>query len=474
MAADIKKFLFRALPLIFVCPTITFGESLSEFVASVKQSNPELDAQKKLTQAEKFRANASGYWDDPFIAVGPDEVPTSDRHAGMMRYQISQTIPFPGRKGAQKDAAVARANASEASSVSAERELTVIAAQLYARAFYSQAATTTNREQQKLLTEVLSSTRSRYKTGTGGHHELLLAQLEISTLEAEYLRLSRELKVLKAKMNELKSAPPSSPISLENVVLSDSVPKTFDEAMNGQPELIAAEAALSASGSELRSAKFSYFPDLVFQGMYMQPRGQPMTDGMGGTAPAASSSYGIMLGVSLPVFFFGKQSNLSSAARATRDANSVQRRALENRLRTEWLEATAQEETAEDLLRLYKKEIIPNTELAAKTGRSAYVARRLPLSQFVEIMRAQRTQSLEKTAAEIDVAMAKLRKTYLLSRAPQLRLAPMRPTLFGGASMGAMDESSSDAVNMGSGMRSPVIQKKTESQQNSSSGMEGM
>ncbi len=465
---------FCAITLLFIMPTICRGESLSEFVASVKKSNPDLDAQSKMTKADKFRANASGYWDDPFIAVGPDDVPTSDHGGGMMRFQISQTIPFPGRNRARKDADLARANASEALAVSSERELTVMAAQLYARAFYSQAAATANREQQSLLKDILNSTRSRYKTGTGGHHELLLAQLEISNLEIEYLRLSRELKVLKAKMNELKAAPPADPIILEKVSLSDSVPQSFEEAMKSQPELIAAEADIAVSRSELKSAKLSYFPDIVLQAMYMQPRGGPMTDDMGVTEEAESPSYGFMIGVTLPIFSFGKQANLSSSAQAGLDANSARRRALENRLRTEWLEATAQEETAVDLLKLYKNEIIPNTDLAARTGRSAYVARRLPLSQFVEILRAKRTQLLEQTAAEIDVTMAKLRKIYLLSRASQFRLAPMRPTFFGGAAMGSMDEENSGAVNMGSGMRAPVIQKKTQSQQNDSSGMEGM
>ncbi len=474
MKFEMTKLICYAFLLISVCSATSYGESLSEFITSVKKSNLELVAQNKLTQAEKFRANAAGYWDDPFIAAGPDEVPTSDQKSGMMRYQISQTIPFPGRKGSQKKVAIAQASASAASTISFERELTVTAAQLYARAFYSQSAITANREQQKLLIEVLNSTRSRYKTGTGGHHELLLAQIEISTLAAEYLRQSRELKVLKAKMNELKSAPPSALISLETVVLSGTVPKSFDEAMSDQPEITAAIAEMNVSSSELRSAKLSYFPDFVLQGMYMEPRGRPMTDSMGVAEPVESPSYGFMIGVSLPIFFLGKQSNLSSSAQASLDANSARRLALENRLRTEWLEATAQEETAEDLVKLYKKEIIPNTELAARTGRSAYVARRLPLSQFVEIMRAQRSQNLEKTAAEIDVTMAKLRKIYLLSRAPQLRLAPMRPTLFGGASMGGMDESNSDAVNMGSGMRPPVLKKKTNTQQNDTSGMEGM
>lgn len=447
------------------------AESLADFIDAVKSSNPDLEALRKRASAEEFRAKASGYWDDPFFGVGPDEVPENDRSGGMMRYQISQTIPFPGRLSARKDAAKALASEAEAGTQSTEREVSVVAAQLYARAFYTQRAINANRDQKKLLGDLLESTRARYKTGTGDHHELILARVEISTLDADHLRLSRELKVLKAKMNELKSAPAESPIALESISIDLEPPKTLEDALKSQPELSGADASLEAAQADVRGAKLSYFPDIVLQGMYMKPRAMGM-DAMGAEV-GEPAQMGAMIGLSIPIFFLGKQANLSSAAQANRDASVAQRRSLENRLKTEWVEASAQLETAEDLVRLYKKDVVPNTELAATTGRSAYVARRLPLNQFIEILRTQRTQSLELTAAEIDVSLAKLRKIYLLSRAPQLRLAPMRPTLFGSGAMGGMNESS-ESTGMGSGMRAPVLQKKTRNQDSGSSGMGGM
>ncbi len=451
-------------------PSTAVSETLSEYIEAVKQSNPDLHAIRSEAQGDERRASAAGYWDDPFFGIGPDQVPTNESSGGMTRYQLSQTIPFPGRLGARKDSAQALAKSTGAAAAASEREITVIAAQLYARAFYTEKAIAVNRSQQKLLSELLNSTRARYKSGTGGHHELILADVEASSFEADNLRLNRELKILKAKMNELKSSPSDSPIELSNIEISAPVPKSYENAIEGQPELIASAASTDAARAEVRSAKLSYFPDIVLQGMYMKPRGMPM-DPM---APPESSSWGAMVGVSIPLFFFGKQANLSAAAKLASESAAAQRRSLENRLKTEWIEAEAQLETAQDLERLYKKEVVPKTELAARTARSAYVARRLPLSQFIDILRAQRTQSLELTAAEIDVSLAKLRKINLLSRAPQIRLAPMRPTLFGSAEMGTMGDSG-EAVNMGSGMRSPVIQKKkSNSTSPASSGMEGM
>lgn len=464
--------------LTILSPIGVYAESLDQFISSVKAANLDLRSARKQAEAESARARAAGYWDDPFFGVGPDEVPESDRSAGMMRYQLSQAIPFPGRLSARKGSAFAQARLAEASATSAERELTVVAALMYARAYYTQNAINVNREQQKLLSELLSSTKSRYRTGVGDHHELILAQVEISSLDAEHLRLNRELKVLKARMNEMKATAPDVPVELESIAISSAVPESFGDAIEQQPEMLATNAGLEAAQSEVRSAKLAYFPDIVLQGMYMKPR-MTSTNEMGEPA-MESASWGAMVGISIPLFFFGKQANLSSAAQLSREAASAQREAIENRLRTEWVEAEAQLKTAEDLVRLYKNDVVPNTELAARTGRSAYVARRFPLSQYLEILRVQHTQSLELAAAEIDVSMAKMRKIYLLSRAPQMRLAPMRPTLFGGAGMGdgmssGMSDSASSSINMGSGMRSPVLKPNSRKQDSGgSSGMEGM
>lgn len=462
------------LSLLFIfLPSLSHSVTLTDFISSVQTANPSLETLRHQAKALELRAEASGYWQDPFFGVGLDEVPENNSAGGMVQYQLSQTIPFPGRLSARKAVAQSQAKLATSEVRSAERELVVISAQLYARAFYTQKAMATNREQRFLLAELLGSSRVRYKSGTGDHHELILAKLEIASLDADYLRLGRELKVLKSKMNELKSSPIESPVELESVSIEENFPRSFEEAVQDQPELLAARAGVEAARAEAQSARLSYFPDFVLQAMYMTPRSMnedPMTGGM-----EEVPQWGVMVGFSLPLFFFGKQAGLSSAAQVDREARVANQRSVENRLRTEWVEAKAQLATAEDLVKLFKSEVIPNTELAASTGRSAYVARRLRLSQFVDILRIQRTLSLEQTAAEIDVAMAKLRLIYLLSQPPLLRLAPMRPTLFGSGSMGEMGTPDSGAVNMGSGMRTPSLRQESRPEKNGSGdGMEGM
>ncbi|MBK7961767.1 MAG: hypothetical protein IPK04_11585 [Bdellovibrionales bacterium] len=122
---------------------------------------------------------------------------------------------------------------------------------------------------------------------------------------------------------------------------------------------------------------------------------------------------------------------------------------MENRLNTESLDAREQFKTARDVAALYKSTVIPTTNLAVQNAKSGYAARRLPLTQYLETLKVQRTQELEFLAAQIDVELARTRLKELLSAPPLLRLAPAKPSLWRrhneSGSMG------SDTVGMGRG-----------------------
>ena len=131
-------------------------------------------------------------------------------------------------------------------------------------------------------------------------------------------------------------------------------------------------------------------------------------------------------------------------------------------------------QTARDIVELYKDSLVPTTTLAAQNARSGYATSRLPLTQFLEIMRIQRTQELEFLAAQIDVELSRIRIKEILSSPPLLRLAPSKPSLFGGGAMGS-SSMGSDTVNMGRGMSAPTRKtKSSEPSQSSGSGMGNM
>lgn len=434
--------------------------ALDAFLAQVDQSNPTAVASKLRARALERRVDPSSTLDDPFFAAGPDEIPFGGGMGSVTRFQVSQSIPFPGKLGARGAAAEGRARSALADAETTKRQITVTATQTFFRAFFNQEAIALNDKLRKILDETAQSTKARYRTGDVGHHDWLLARVELSVLEVEKLRLEREKRTLHAFLNELRDESPEKYIG--RVVLGrngSGTSSAIEEPSPGDsPELKSLDAAIQSTEEERRLAKLSYLPDFVVQGMAMRPN----------SAMAEPANWGVMVGISLPLYFWRKQSESLAAANLDLEAAVSEKRSLENRLRTEIVDARQQLKTARDIVELYRKTVVPNTQLAVSNARSGYAARRLPLQQFLDVLKTQRTQELELLAAELDAQAAELRLKEVLSAPPILRLTPARPTLFGGAAMGA-----SDTVRMGAGM-SGSTRKQTRPSEPGASGMGGM
>ena len=420
--------------------------TFDEFISEVKSSNPSILATKFHALAEANRIDPNQSFDDPFFAFGVDQVPTSGADStSMNRYQISQSISFPGKLSARGKIAKNRATSAQADSETTLRQTIVFATQSYYKAIFIKHSLELNQKIKSLLEETIESTKTRYKTGGQSHHEWLSGKLEMSILGVERLRLHREQKSSQALLNELRNQKANVPIEIVETIFKDNG-ESITPDLNAQPELKAALAQASTADSEARFAKLSYFPDFTFQGMLEQPR-NPMMD--------QSNSWGVMVGVSLPIFFLQKQSELLAAANNERESALAEKTIIQNRLNTEITNATEQLGSARDILKLYMNEVLPMTELALKNAQTTYSANRAPLSQLIETLKAKRTQEIELLGAQIDVELAKLRLREVLTSPPTMRFAPFRPTLFGGQNMGDNMESSG-TLNMGRGLSGPT------------------
>lgn len=460
--------------LLWLWPALAVAASsltLEQYLSEVKSNYPSLAAARARAGAMEERVSPAGAWDDPFFAMGIDQMPTKGADtSSVWRYQLSQTIPFPGKRGAAGKSAEARASAAKADADSLDRELTLIAMQLFYRAYYLGAAIEANERTKKILQGALDSSRARYRTGGSTHHEWLLAKAELAVLDVERLRLQRDKKALLARMNEMRNQPAEAPMGILKVQLTGTGRKV-SPGLEDQPELKSFDAALGAANAEARAAKLSYAPDFMVQGMLMKPRGMPAAGSMTSAMP---SSWGFMVGINVPLFFPWKQADLVSAANFEREAAAMERRSIENRLSSEIVDAQEQLRTAQSIVGLYKDSVIPTTKIAAGNARSSYSSKRLPLSQLLDVLRAQSSQELELLAAKVDVELAAARLENLLSSPPMARFAPSRPTLFGGMA-GGMTEMP-EAASMG---RGTVVPKKSSTGSGgqgsgSSGGMEGM
>ncbi len=473
-----KRFLFRkflfafALLVFWALPNYGRALTLNEYLERVKKSNPSILAMQARTDSVRARANASGSLQDPFFAVGFEEIPMGETKAGMRRYQISQTIPFPGKLAASTRVAESQAESTKYDTDTIVREHVVLATQIYYRLYFSKNEALLNEQTADFLKSTLESAKSGYKTGGADHHNMLLANIELSNLEVEKLKLSRATRSLEAIFNELQNEDPSKAVPELSVEFSKES-DINSSPIQSQPEISSLLATASTAEAKLKQARLSYYPDFVIQGMLMQPTGSMkggsndamVEDSMNEDPVVATSAvedpkttWGIMIGVNLPIYFWKSQANLVSAARHELDAANLQIKSLENKLKREQIDAAQELQSLLDVVSLYVKSVLPATELATNNAKSAYINKRLPVSEYINVLQIKKIQELELLAARIDVELVKLRIREPLSSPPILRLGPVKPSLFGGSSMTPSSMSGmgpSRSINMGAGMSTP-------------------
>jgi outer membrane protein TolC len=425
---------------------------LRTYLADVEAASPAIIAARRRAEATARRVTPAGSPSDPFLAIGPDDIPTSGGSPGLIRYQLSQAIPFPGKLGAAARGAADRADAAAADAETITREVRVSAVQAFYRAFHNQRSIELVGDLRRLVDEAVSSGKARYETGSPNHHEWLLARADLGVLDTERERLDTARIALRAELNELRNRAADTQLGeLRADELFQPGPAAPDLIAEtpASPEIRSLDALLQAIEADRRAARLAYLPDFVVQGMAEQPRGTGMEE--------SESMWGAMVGINLPVFWRWKQDELVAAAEREREAAIAERQALENRLRAEQMTARRELETAKQVVELYEKNVIPLTDLAFDSARMGYALGRVSLSDLIAAARARRTQQLELLAARIDVALARTRLENPLSSPPVLRLAPSTPTLFGTGMGGTMAPAmpagtAPSAVRFGSGM----------------------
>lgn len=427
---------------------------LKVYVEEVLKANPSLQSAQFRAEGFQWRVKPAGSLDDPFFGVGPDDIAFNGEPGNVIRYQINQILPYPGKPITRGKVANAKAQAAASDVETTRRQLVLFATQVFYKTYLNQEAIRLNQETQKLIKALIETAKSRYETGEGVHHEWLLAKAELGVFETEYLKLSRERISLHALLNELRSQDPSTPMGVLKPDFSKTGPVELpkEEALFAdQPERKALEKLADAAQLEKHLAKLGYVPDFMVQPMFAQRRG--MED---------PSSFGVMVGLNLPVFGYRKQAHLIKAADKDRLVALSDQKTIENKLKTEIVAARQQFQTAQDVVRLYQGTVIPQTRLALQSAQANYATGTVSAGSVLNLARIRLAQELELLSAKVDYEVGQLRIKELLSSPPIERFAPATPSLFFTEPMGKMGAGggmqmpSSGAGMGGKGMSGPA------------------
>jgi outer membrane protein, heavy metal efflux system len=367
--------------------------ALSALIAEGLSNNRSLKSMAKQIDALRDQISVAGALPDPKVGFSVLNLPVDsfafDRQP-MTQKQIAidQQIPWLSKLDLKSRVVALTVSQKIADLKSARLAL----AEKIARAYYDLGYTAQSQEINDRLIRLVSGIRqnveSRYGVGEGLQQDVFQADVELTKLNDEKLRLENKRRTIEDRMNALlnrsvytlvapPAAPPIPPLNLSPSELQQAV-------MADNPELAAQRARIARAETGIQLARKGYYPDFDVKVAY----GQRDRLETGQDSPDFFSASVMM---SVPIWYRKKQDkNLSSARlahEAARDAYRNLALSLPHQadaLATEMTDATAR-------FRLYVDRLIPQAKEWDRSATQGYQVNKVNFTTMI----AARTRVLQ-------------------------------------------------------------------------------
>ncbi len=363
-----------ALPAVAQMDDLSHGPSVTvdELVAEALAKSPDLAAARsRQTAAREMESPAAALADptiEPLVQMAdfPNyTIGTEDM--SMAGVQVSQPLPYPGKRRARAETARAETAQRESEVADVERRITREVRSLYARLY------AVDQEQKTLeagreLTDLLAATaKARYSSGGAEQENLLKAQLQVTRLEEELEDHHAERRALVAQLNRWLDRLGDSPLGPVTSLPEVAAPSTPAEST----QVRMARAAVATAERRLTAARLDLKPDFT-------PNAALATRGPLGPVLMLS------LAVELPLRKRERQEPLIRAAEAGLEAARQELRAAEAETRAEVARLASDQRRAELQIVRYREGIVPQSSATFDAARTSYLAGRGDFSNLVE------------------------------------------------------------------------------------------
>jgi len=282
---------------------LTEQSTLSDYLEFAALNNPGLEAAFMRWKAALERVPQAGSLPDPrfsyryFIReietrVGPQK----------QAFEIGQMFPWFGKLNLAADVAAQAAQSQFQKYESAKRKLFLEVKDVYHEYYYLGRAIEITREHVELIKHVEQVARTRYKTATAGHPDVIRAQVELGKLE-DRLSSLRDLQQpvtarFNAALNRLVGASLPRPKKPVVGVLDVEESLLFERLAQGHPDLLALESMSKQYQKAKDLATKDLCPDMTLGLSYMD-----MGDAPFGANPSDSGKDAVaaMFSINIPI-----------------------------------------------------------------------------------------------------------------------------------------------------------------------------
>jgi outer membrane protein TolC len=366
-------------------------------------------ARDRVPQARSLEAPmlmARGY---PFFPNTPQTA--SGRATGGVG--VSQKFPWFGKLRLQGEIACDELRIAEAQLAATRLEVTEQVRRTYYELYYLQRGIHITQENRKVLEQIARVAEAKYQVNQISQQDLLRAQVELSILDTELVRLRQELVSNQARLARLLHVSQNANLQAEEIIdeadMALELDRLYDLAVQARPELQAGLHAISRAQNATALARKQYLPDATFGIDWMEMTTQkalaPTADGM--------DDVGLSLTVNLPIYY----NRLDAAVREAESRTCAAARRYDAQ-RDQTLETVkdlfTQIQSQRELIQLFAQSILPKAQQTLEVSLTGYQAGQVDflqlLSNFQEILKVQlmlerQRSQLQQTLASLDRAI---------------------------------------------------------------------
>jgi outer membrane protein TolC len=387
------------------------GESLVELEALAVANNPTLQRIQQEAAAAWAKARYVSKLPDPTVSsmfLLPPMNFDPDRQVAQV--QVMQMIPWLGRLSAEERRAqfeaMAAQNQYQAERVRVLGDLRAAWYRLYVVSKQIEIAEADKTQ----LEALLNTANARVATGAAQPGDVLMASLELSSLQEQLFTFRQQARETAADLNRLagreSGAPISPPATLDVSAPEWTHAELLSIAMSSQPELTSARLRSAAARWGIEVAQLKRRPDLTFSGGWM------VMDAPGATAPnAGRDSWTLGVSASLPIWHSKYDAMVSEASREHFAAHAGEEE-IALRLDATLRERLSEVQAARQTLQLYQNTILPQARQTFEADQKSLANNTVAFDRVIRDYRAllDLEMGYHRALGQLAIALARIQQ----------------------------------------------------------------
>jgi outer membrane protein TolC len=375
--------------------------TIDSLIKEALASNPEILSTKNAFESASARIPQAASLNDPMIEFEYDRI-TADRMLSgdpMKAFSVTQDIPFPTKLYLRAKIASKLAKMAYENYKAKERDVISRVKSAYSELVLIYKAIEINKENKDVLGQLSKTATTRYGAGQGTQADALKAQVELARVDNELIMFEQKRVTAQAKLNVLLNRDPRADFGIPLAEPAIKFNRTLDDfyhlTLDNNLELKAYRYAIDRGKAAYDLSLNEFMPDFTVKFKQMVDEGR-----------AQDGSWAGMVGVTVPLWFFQKQSFGVKEMRSDLAMVKAEYKGKENSVLFELNDAYARAVANKKLVELYETAFIPQAQEAVNVAIKGYETQK---SDFLTVLDSQRmliSFKLEHYKAILDLRIA--------------------------------------------------------------------